>query len=71
LLAISILLRLKAIPQGGPLQWGRINNQDEPPIGKCLSIGIEDGKLKAIVQFLSADYPVYGPKGRGHLPHVL
>lgn len=35
--------------------WG--HRDDEPPIGKCVAIGVEDGRLKAVVQFLPADMP--------------
>ncbi|MDO9711975.1 HK97 family phage prohead protease [Paracraurococcus lichenis] len=38
------------------------HNQDEPPVGKCISIGVEDGKLKAVVQFMPESVPVYGAK---------
>lgn len=30
------------------------------PIGKCVSIGVEDGNLKATVQFIPSSYPVVG-----------
>lgn len=31
------------------------------PIGKCVGIGVEDGKLKATVEFLPAETPERGP----------
>jgi hypothetical protein len=40
--------------------WG--HNDGDPPVGKCTAIGIEDGKLKAVVQFLPESIPVFGPK---------
>lgn len=38
------------------------HDDSEPPVGKCISIGLEDGQLKAVVQFMPGDYPVYGAK---------
>lgn len=30
-----------------------------------MSIGVEDGKLKAVVQFMPASVPIFGPKAEG------
>ncbi|MFC0407927.1 HK97 family phage prohead protease [Roseomonas elaeocarpi] len=40
--------------------WG--HNSDELPIGKCVSIFVEAGKLKADVEFLPADTPCVGDR---------
>ena len=36
------------------------HKSSELPIGKCILIGIEDGKLKATVQFVPSSYPIVG-----------
>ena len=37
------------------------HDASSPPIGRCIDIGVEDGKLKASVEFVPADMPVAGP----------
>src|SRR3712207_4629531 len=37
--AISVLLRLEAIPQDGPLQWGRITRDLDLPVGERRGLG--------------------------------
>ena len=39
--------------------WG--HNSDFLPIGKTVKIGVEDGALKAIVEYVPADMPEVGP----------
>jgi HK97 family phage prohead protease len=42
-----------------------MHNADQAPVGKCVGIGVEDGALKAVVEFMSPDVPVYGPVSEG------
>ena len=41
------------------------------PIGKCIDIGIEEGKLKATVSFVPADNPANGQFAEGVYQQVL
>jgi HK97 family phage prohead protease len=42
-----------------------MHNSDGFPVGKCVGINVEDGKLKATVEFLPADNPANGPVAEG------
>jgi HK97 family phage prohead protease len=41
------------------------NHDHELPIGKCVSIGIENGNLAGVVEFVPADNPAIGAKSEG------
>lgn len=41
------------------------HNYDTLPIGKCVSIGIEDGNLTGVIEFAPADNPAIGSQAEG------
>jgi len=45
--------------------WG--HDADELPIGKCTEIGVTDGALRAVVEFVPADMPVVGDRAEAVL----
>ena len=47
------------------------HNTSLPPIGKCIGIGVESGKLKATVCFVPADNPANGAFADGIYKQIL
>jgi hypothetical protein len=43
--------------------WG--HEHDTQPIGKCVSVGLENGNLVGIIQFVPADNTIVGAKAEG------
>lgn len=54
---------LKDFRKNAVFLWA--HNSDQPPIGKVTDIGLEDGKLKATVEFVPHDNPWIGAQAEG------